>query len=206
MLIHMEVLQMNILSENIKYFRKQKKITQKELESLSRIKQSTLTRYENGKLTPRLSTLKTIANSLDIPVELFFTDREKEEEVKFLSDDELEQLEQEYHDYMMSSQYDIDMQNNERYEEIKAEYISDIFYTLHSCRKYLPSKIYDELINELNKTLDDYKKGSNDEITLLLHRIDNLYSELTPSDYSKILSSSQDTLKKYNITKILKNY
>ena len=197
---------MNILSKNIKYFRKQNKLTQKDLQDISGINQTTLTKYENGKLTPRIGTLNEIAKALDIPVELFFIDREEEKEVKFLSDDELEQIEQEYQDYVMSSQYDIDMYNNERYEEIKAEYISDIFYTLHSCRKYLPSKIYNELINKLNKALDDYEKGSRDEITLLIYRINNLYNELTPSDYSKILSSSQDTLKKYNITKILKNY
>lgn len=54
------------LGENIKKYRKQKGLTQKELASKVGVTASTITKYEKGDLQPNLDTIKEIAKALDI--------------------------------------------------------------------------------------------------------------------------------------------
>ena len=56
------------LGENIKKYRKQKGLTQKELASKVGVAASTITKYEKGDLEPSLDTIKKIANVLDVPM------------------------------------------------------------------------------------------------------------------------------------------
>lgn len=56
------------LGENIKKYRKQKGLTQKDLASKVGVTASTITKYEKGDLEPSLDTIKKIANVLDVPM------------------------------------------------------------------------------------------------------------------------------------------
>ena len=58
------------VGENIKKFRLEKGWTQKKLgeECEPKIAESTIRRYELGKLNPKLETLQKIADALDVPV------------------------------------------------------------------------------------------------------------------------------------------
>lgn len=58
----------------IKKFRKEKKLTQKQLATLSGIGRSTISDIENSLKSPSLDTLDKIATALDVPTyKLFFT-------------------------------------------------------------------------------------------------------------------------------------
>lgn len=54
------------ISENIRFFRKKMKFTQKQLSELSGIATITLQQYELGKRNPRIDNLQKIANALNI--------------------------------------------------------------------------------------------------------------------------------------------
>lgn len=54
------------LGENIKKYRKQKGLTQKDLASKVGVTASTITKYEKGDLEPNLDIIKKIAKALDI--------------------------------------------------------------------------------------------------------------------------------------------
>lgn len=57
---------MSVLGDNIKKYRTAKNLTQKELAEKIGITAPTITKYENGKLEPNMSTIKKIADCLDI--------------------------------------------------------------------------------------------------------------------------------------------
>lgn len=54
------------VGDNIRFYRQKKKLTQKQLGELCHIAESTIRRYELGKLNPKYETLKKIALALDI--------------------------------------------------------------------------------------------------------------------------------------------
>ena len=56
------------IGENIKRIRKEKHLTQKELGHLCGMADSAIRRYELGKSTPKLQTLRRIAGGLKVPV------------------------------------------------------------------------------------------------------------------------------------------
>ena len=56
----------NRLGENIKFFRKQKGLTQKGLGDLCNMADSVIRRYESGKFTPKDDNLTKIANALGV--------------------------------------------------------------------------------------------------------------------------------------------
>lgn len=55
------------VKENLKRIRTEKNMTQKQLGSLCGIAESTIRRYENGGLNPKLETVKKIADALEVP-------------------------------------------------------------------------------------------------------------------------------------------
>lgn len=61
---------MNLLNigENIKKYRKEKKLTQPQLASLINKSESSVRKYENGEVTPSMDILKQIADILDLPL------------------------------------------------------------------------------------------------------------------------------------------
>lgn len=61
---------MNV-GEQIKYYRKQKGYTQKQLGELCGMADSAIRRYEAGRANPKIETLAKIANALDLTVEDF---------------------------------------------------------------------------------------------------------------------------------------
>lgn len=58
---------MNI-GENIKKYRKQKKMTQPELAAMIGKSESSIRKYENGSVTPDIETIQNIANSLNTDI------------------------------------------------------------------------------------------------------------------------------------------
>ena len=58
----------NIIGENIKSIRKEKKITQKELAEKCNLATITIRQYENGKREPKYETLSKIANALNVSI------------------------------------------------------------------------------------------------------------------------------------------
>ena len=54
------------VGDNIRKFRKQKKMTQKELGNKLGISQSAINQFENNKTAPKLTTIIKIANALDV--------------------------------------------------------------------------------------------------------------------------------------------
>lgn len=58
----------NIIGNNIKRYRKEKKITQSKLAELIGKSESTIQKYESGKVTPDSKTLSEIAQALNIPI------------------------------------------------------------------------------------------------------------------------------------------
>ena len=60
-----------IVVDNVKRIRKEKRISQRELEERTGIVQASLSRLENGKLDPSVSSLEKLASGLEVsPIEL----------------------------------------------------------------------------------------------------------------------------------------
>lgn len=60
------------LSERLKYIRLNRKLTQKELADKSKISQSTIAQIETGRKDPSITTLRKLADALDMDIALFF--------------------------------------------------------------------------------------------------------------------------------------
>ena len=71
---------MNIGS-SIRHFRKIKGLTQGDVEEKSGISQSYLSQIERGDKSPNMETLKTLCDSLDIPLPLLLFSSLEEEDV-----------------------------------------------------------------------------------------------------------------------------
>src|SRR5437660_4711331 len=60
------------LPERIQYLRERRNFTQAELAKLSKVSQSTIAQIEKGKKDPSISTLKKIAQALDVNLAVLF--------------------------------------------------------------------------------------------------------------------------------------
>lgn len=67
------------LGEKIRYFRRSKNLTQKQLGDLIGISASNITKYEKGNIEPNLSILEKIAEVLEINVTELMTSKQIEE-------------------------------------------------------------------------------------------------------------------------------
>ena len=67
------------LGEKIRYFRRAKNLTQKQLGDLIGISASNITKYEKGNIEPNLSILEKIAEVLEINVTELMTSKQIEE-------------------------------------------------------------------------------------------------------------------------------
>lgn len=77
---------MNV-GERIKYFRTQKGITVNKLANLSGVSQSYLRDIELGNKQPTVEYLSYICDALDISMQKFFSDDEKDDEIAALLDE-----------------------------------------------------------------------------------------------------------------------
>lgn len=74
----------NTIGQQIRKYRKEKGMTQKQLADLLDTTQQNLAQYENGKRNPKIETLKKIARALEIPlIELQDIDSELEIKVPY---------------------------------------------------------------------------------------------------------------------------
>ncbi len=81
---------MNYFSNNLKYLREQKKLSQNKLAELTNVNQTTIARWENGEMTPSLDNVLDMADVLNVTVaDLTGKNLAEEKEVPF---DELEIL------------------------------------------------------------------------------------------------------------------
>ena len=74
------------VSENIRYFRKERGYTQKQLSELAGIATITLQQYELEKREPKLENLQKIAEALDIPIAALLDIDETDQALNTLSD------------------------------------------------------------------------------------------------------------------------
>lgn len=61
------------IGENIRKFRKERKLTQKQLGDRCGIDEANIRKYENGKQNPKLETIQKIAEALNIPWEVLLS-------------------------------------------------------------------------------------------------------------------------------------
>ncbi|EQK47041.1 helix-turn-helix family protein [[Clostridium] bifermentans ATCC 19299] len=80
---------MNI-GANIKKFRKEKALTQKDLAEITGISISAIEKYERGRLNPSLGKIESIANALDVTIqELKPGEKQQVKNITQFSTDEL---------------------------------------------------------------------------------------------------------------------
>ncbi|MCD7892546.1 MAG: helix-turn-helix domain-containing protein [Erysipelotrichaceae bacterium] len=76
---------MTTIGENIKKYRENKQLSQRQLKDLSGVHEIQIAKYETNKSTPSIETLRKIANGLEIPVYLLL-DTEAESFVHTITD------------------------------------------------------------------------------------------------------------------------
>ena len=59
---------MNYFSNNVKYLREQKKLSQNKLAELTNVNQTTIARWENEEITPSLANVLDLADVLNVTV------------------------------------------------------------------------------------------------------------------------------------------
>ena len=69
----------NILSENLKRIRKEKKLSQVVIAERSGVITSTYSRVESCQVAPNLSTLEKLAEAMEVPMAEFFREEKKVE-------------------------------------------------------------------------------------------------------------------------------
>ena len=74
------------VNEQIKFFRKECKITQKQLSEITGIAEITIRQYEAGKYQPKLENLKKIADALSVPLAALLDIDETDQALNTLSD------------------------------------------------------------------------------------------------------------------------
>lgn len=70
------------LPERLKFFRLSSNISQTQLSKLTGVSESSIQKYELGIRTPKIQTLEKFANSLEIPLNLFYNTGLYENEVE----------------------------------------------------------------------------------------------------------------------------
>ena len=88
----------NTLGERIKETRKSRKITLRDIEKATGVNNGTLSLIENDKTDPKVSTLKVIAEYLNIPIDYLITGKTNinpqfDHRYQFLSQEDKEQIE-----------------------------------------------------------------------------------------------------------------
>jgi transcriptional regulator with XRE-family HTH domain len=63
---------MSYLAANLRFLRKQKNITQTELAEQLDVQRTMISAYEDGRSEPKLATLLTLCNLLEVGVEEFY--------------------------------------------------------------------------------------------------------------------------------------
>ncbi|MDH6367036.1 MULTISPECIES: helix-turn-helix domain-containing protein [unclassified Breznakia] len=210
---------MTILSDNLKYFRKEAKMTQKELEAKSGVSQTAITKYENDRWVPKKATLLSLANALEVPYNVLLTKqhhyadiedydsfiesiRQKEAE----EEDRIEQQEL-YYQYLDSEE-----QQKRAIEELEIRHseIDNLFFLINQVRDEVPHSQYESVMKNANSLLDDYERKNYDEIYLLTQKYDKLYDEISMTDKENIFKLFSDILKKHGISNLkdlsLKNH
>ena len=59
---------MNFFSNNLKFLREQKKLSQNKLAELTNVNQTTIARWENNEITPSLDNVLDVADALNVTV------------------------------------------------------------------------------------------------------------------------------------------
>lgn len=67
------------IGENIRKYRKEKGLTQKELAERLGVSQAMITQYENGKRIPKIDTINNIAGALEMGIRRLYPDFSREE-------------------------------------------------------------------------------------------------------------------------------
>ena len=149
------------VGEKIRHFRQKKGLTQKQLGELCepKIAESTIRRYEIGKLNPKIGTIQRIAKALDAPYTDFIDIESIEKEMDFFES---------YISYLINIGYKITLYKNLTYGlEYKGKYAELSFGELNSLSRDAADHILlklDSLIQTKGKDIpSDLNKEHTDE-------------------------------------------
>lgn len=174
----------NTIGQQIRKYRKEKGMTQKQLADLLDTTQQNLAQYENGKRNPKIETLKKIAQALEIPlIELQDIDSELEIKVPYA---------EKLSEFSRSDRIFIDMM----VESIKKE-LPDLFDDDDEINKKITENL-NTLLNSVNgrvDSLDDAKKFFENELASKLMHYFNLSA---PKDKVEIVNFAKYTALKSN--------
>lgn len=105
----------------IKYYRKKKQLSQKELGEKIGVKHNTISSYENGTNAPEQDTLFGIARALDVKVDDLFPKREQEEQfldkLQELSNAKLELKDMAFFQELIEKTLSMDEEEREKFLE-----------------------------------------------------------------------------------------
>ena len=187
---------MSVLSDNLKYYRKKKGLTQKQLEKIAGVAQTAITKYENGKWNPKKATLISIADALEIPFHVLLIKRDDEEYTEPIYDN-VDEQEYPYIEYMDAEQ---------EYEEFQQmnNAIASLYGTLTKCEDYIPHQQFKKVISSINAILEQYKNNEYSPIQQTVKDFSDFYNKLTPNDFEKINDIAHNALENHSSMKYLK--
>ena len=141
--------EINIIGENIKYFRNERHYTAEELCIRANISRSTLYKIESGKIIPKLSTLTKIVDALAIVGDSFYAFLE---EIKKIPIEEMLGDQNNYNIFKME-------------EEIMKLFDHNMCYYEGGKRKYFPSKYLEILKRNISASFSllDIVKHDEDQ-------------------------------------------
>lgn len=178
------------IGQNIKKYRKEKKLTQPELGSLIGKSESSIRKYESENVIPSIDILKSISEALDVPISHILIDPQSDNVTDELNDS-LDLMDQFNKRGIDISNYPsivkiIDAAKNannspwDKYEninieddptkygneDIAAEHLKAVIYYV-SGHENLPSEVYDILFNAVSNTINYelYKIIKNDKVS-----------------------------------------
>ena len=147
------------VGEKIRHFRQKKGLTQRQLGELCepKIAESTIRRYEIGKLNPKIGTIQRIAKALDVPYTDFIDIESVEKEMDFFES---------YISYLINIGYKITLYKNLIYGlEYKGKYAEFSFEELNSLSRDAADHILQKLDNLIKNKGKDILRNSYDEHT-----------------------------------------
>ena len=132
---------MNTIGENIRKYRKQKHMTQRELANTLGMRDAAISKYEKGIVSPSLDVLKKIAAALNVDViEILY---EPTKNISEMSQNEIKELMNKMKN--VSEEFEKSVQNlNKAYSE-SSEYIVDYYNMLNKKGKIEATKRTAEL-------------------------------------------------------------
>ena len=159
----------NEIGENIKFFRKENKLTQKQLADLIGVSYQQISQYECGKRNPKIDTLRKIASALNVPLPYFLpleNEEEKHEVISSLTKEELSEYLEEQKEFKSFMLEDVISAMQDQEWTLLAA-----FYKLNSAGKKVAIQRIEEL-SEIEKYTEDFSNPDS-QYYIFLSRVNH---------------------------------